>query len=305
MSETGLPARPALARAAAEAADVSTETDSPRAEFVPFWRRALSSPAFLIGLTMFALLVVLAILAPVIAPQDPAAQNLTNGLKAPSSANLLGTDQLGRDIASRMLYAARTDLRIAITAAVLPFVIGVGLGVVTGSIGGWFDAVVSRIIDTVIAFPFYVIVIVLVFAVGVGESGIYAAFALVGWVGYARVMRAATRSLRSSGWVEAARGEGLPTWRILGRHLLPNVLPQAVVLLMTEILLIMVAVVTLSYLGLGVQPPTPDWGTMISDGQSFITTKWWISAIPGLAVVYVGVSLSLVADGLGDAWRVS
>jgi peptide/nickel transport system permease protein len=156
----------------------------------------------------------------------------------------------------------------------------------------------------VIAFPFYVIVIAIVFAVGAGEGGIYIAFALVGWVGYARVIRATTRALRSAGWVEAAHGGGLSHARILLRHLLPNVLPQAIVLLMTEIVLIMVAVVTLSYLGLGIQPPTPDWGTMISDGQAFITTKWWISTIPGVAVVYTGIALSLLGDGLGDAWRV-
>jgi len=275
------------------AADLTLEGDSPRAEYVPFWRRALASKAFTAGLIMFVTLAALAILAPLIAPFDPAVQNLTNGLRAPSSAHWLGTDQLGRDIFSRMLYAAQTDLRIAITAAIAPFIIGVTLGILSGFLGGWFDTVISRLIDTVIAFPFYVIVIALVFAVGVGEKGIYA------------VMRAATRSLRSSGWLEAARAEGLSLPRVLVRHLLPNVLPQAVVLLMTEVLLIMVAVVTLSYLGLGVQPPTPDWGTMISDGQSFITTKWWISAIPGLAVVYSGISFSLLADGLGDAWRVS
>lgn len=280
------------------------DTDAPRAPYVSFWHRAFASPAFVAGAILCALIAVLALVAPIIAPFDPAAQDLANGLQAPSSAHWLGTDQLGRDMFSRMLFAARTDLRIAVTAAIVPFVVGVTVGVVTGFLGGWFDAIVGRIIDTVIAFPFYVIVIVLVFAVGVGESGIYAAFALVGWVGYARVMRAATRSLRSAGWVEAAKGEGLSTPRILLRHIVPNVIPQAIVLLMTEILLIMVAVVTLSYLGLGVQPPTPDWGTMISDGQAFITTKWWISAIPGFAVVYVGIALSLVADGLGDAWRV-
>lgn len=280
-------------------------TDAPRAAYVPFWRRALESRSFVAGGIMFGLLVLIAIFAPVIAPYDPAAQNLTGGLQASSAAHLLGTDQLGRDILSRLLFAARTDLTIAITAAAFPFVFGVGIGVLAGYAGGWVDVVVSRVVDTVIAFPFYVIVIALVFVVGVGQPGIYAAFALVGWVGYARVMRASTRALRSSGWVSAARGGGLSQPRILARHLLPNVLPQAVVLLMTEILLIMVAVVTLGYLGLGVQPPTPDWGTMIADGQNFITTKWWLSMVPGIAIVYTGVSLSLLADGLGDAWRVS
>lgn len=287
-----------------ESSTTATNDDTPRAIYVPYWRRAFASKAFVVGLVMFSALALLAALAPVIAPFDPAVQDLSSGLLPPSPEHILGTDQLGRDIFTRMLYAARTDLRIAIFASIIPFIVGVSLGIVAGFCGGWFDAIISRITDTVIAFPFYVIVIALVFAVGVGERGIYVAFALVGWIGYYRVMRVATRALRSSGWVEAARGAGMPVPRILARQLLPNVLPQALVLLMTEILLIMVAVVTLSYLGLGVQPPTPDWGTMISDGQSFITTKWWISAIPGFAVVYVGISLSLIADGLGDAWRV-
>jgi len=269
-----------------------------------FWRRAAASPTLIAGALLCGLLVVVAILAPVLAPYDPSAQNLTGGLLPPSPEHWFGTDQLGRDILSRMLFAAQVDLRIAVLAAATPFVVGVALGLVAGYVGGWVDAVVGRLVDTVIAFPFYVIVIALVFALGAGETGIYVAFALVGWVGYARVVRGVTRSLRGAGWVEAARGGGLGRARVLWRHVLPHVLPQAVVLLMTEILLIMVAVVTLGYLGLGVQPPTPDWGAMIADGQAFVTTKWWISAIPGLAVVSTGVALSLVGDGLADAWRV-
>ncbi|MBX3032195.1 MAG: ABC transporter permease [Chloroflexi bacterium] len=250
------------------------------------------------------LLVLVAVLAPWLATHDPNAQNLTAGLLAPSPEHLFGTDQLGRDIFSRVLHAASTDLRIAVLAAILPFLTGVLLGLVSGYFGGRLDYVIGRIVDTIIAFPFYVIVISIVFAVGAGEGGIYAAFAIVGWVGYARVVRATTASMRASGWVIAARGGGLSDRRVILRHILPNALPQAVVLLMTEIVLIMVAIVTLGYLGLGVQPPTPDWGTMIADGQPFVTTKWWISALPGFAVIYTGIALSLLGDGLADAWRV-
>lgn len=277
---------------------------SARNERQGFWRRARSSSTLIAGAIMLGLLIAVAALAPVLAPHDPGAQNLTGGLLPPSPEHWFGTDQLGRDVLSRMLFAAQTDLRIAILASLSPFVVGVLLGLVAGYFGGPLDWVLGRIVDTVIAFPFYVIVIAIVFAIGAGEFGIFVAFALVGWVGYARVVRVTTRALRSAGWVEAARGGGLSHARILWRHLLPNVLPQAVVLLMTEIILIMVAVVTLGYLGLGVQPPTPDWGTMISDGQAFITTKWWLSAIPGAAVVYTGIALSLLGDGLADAWRV-
>lgn len=257
-----------------------------------------------VGVALVALLVAVALLAPVLAPDDPTVQNLTGGLAPPSREHLFGTDQLGRDILSRMLWAARTDLAIAVLAALAPFVTGVLLGLVSGYAGGALDYVLGRVVDTVIAFPFYVTLVAIAFSVGRGPTGIFVAFALVGWVGYARVIRTTARSLRASGWVSAAVGGGLSHGRVLLRHLLPNVLPQAVVLLMTEIVLIMVAVVTLGYLGLGVQPPTPDWGTMIADGQPFVTTKWWISALPGIGVIYTGIALSLVGDGLADLWRV-
>jgi peptide/nickel transport system permease protein len=287
------------------AVDITPAADSSaRTRGQGFLSRARRSPALIIGLVMLALLILSAALAPLLATHDPLEQNLTGGLLSPSLEHFFGTDQLGRDIFSRVLYAGQTDLRIAFLAAVTPFVTGVVLGLWSGYFGGWLDYVIGRVVDTVIAFPFYVIVISIVFAVGAGDRGIYIAFALVGWVGYARVVRATTRSMTASGWVAAARGGGLSHARVILRHILPNAMPQAVVLLMTEIIGIMVAVVTLGYLGLGIQPPTPDWGTMINEGQAFVTTKWWISTLPGLAVIYTGITLALVGDGLGDAWRV-
>ena len=268
-----------------------------------WWRRARSTPALVAGALVLAVVVLAATFAPWVAPYDPTVQNLANPLAAPSASHWFGTDQLGRDILSRVVWAGRTDLRIAVVAAITPFVVGILVGLVSGYAGGLLDAVIGRVVDTFVAFPFYVLIIAIVFAVGAGEGGIYLAYALVGWITYARVIRARTRVLCLQGWVDAARGGGLSHARVLGRHLLPNVLPQAVVLLATEVLLIMVAVVTLGYLGLGVQPPTPDWGTMISDGQLFLATKWWIPSLPGLAVVITGVGLSLVGDGLADVWR--
>ena len=268
-------------------------------------RRALGSPTLMAGALLLAAITLVAVFAPALAPHSPTAQDLSAGLLPPSAAHPFGTDQLGRDVFSRVLFAARTDLGIAALAAVAPFVVGVTLGLVSGYFGRATDWVISRVTDTVIAFPFYVLVIAIVFAVGAGAPGIVAAFALVGWVGYARVIRALTASMRDLGWVRAARGAGLSHARILVRHLLPNVLPQAIVLLATEVVLIMVAIVTLGFLGLGIQPPTPDWGTMIADGQAFVTSHWWLSALPGLAVVVTGVALSLLGDGIGDALRVT
>ncbi|QIM17959.1 ATP-binding cassette domain-containing protein [Leucobacter coleopterorum] len=269
------------------------------------WRRALHSPTLLAGSLLFAVIVLLAFFAPVIAPYSPTSQDLSGGLLPPSPEHWFGTDQLGRDVLSRMLFAAQTDLRVALAAAAAPFVIGVTVGLVSGYFGGATDWLASRVTDTVIAFPFYVIVIAIVFAVGAGEIGIIVAFALVGWTGYARVLRAMVSALRDSGWVQAARGGGFSHARVLVRHILPNILPQALALLASEIVLIMVAIVTLGYLGLGIQAPTPEWGTMIADSQQFITTHWWLSTLPGLAVVVTGIAFSLLGDGLGDVLRVA
>jgi peptide/nickel transport system permease protein len=160
-----------------------------------------------------------------------------------------------------------------------------------------------RIVDVLVAFPFYVLVIGLVFVVGTGTRGIYIAFGIADWVVYARTVRAATLIVREQEYVGAARVGGLGDLRVLARHVLPNVVSQAIVYVMTDIVLVIVAVVTLGYLGLGVQPPTADWGAMINDGQDFITTHWMLATVPGLAVALVGLSLSLIGDGLADALR--
>ncbi len=227
---------------------------------IDFLRRAVRTPALVAGAIMLLILVGVAIFAPVLATHDPVQQSLTESLLPPSAAHWLGTDQLGRDVYSRMLFAARTDLSIAGLAVIIPFTLGLTLGIVAGYRGGWIDWVVVRLTDTVAAFPFYIIVISVVFAVGAGPGGIFFAFALVGWVTFARVVRGTARTFRDAGWLAAARGLGYSPPRVIVRHLLPNVLPQAVVVLMTEIVLIMVAIVTLGYLGLGVQPPTPIGG---------------------------------------------
>jgi peptide/nickel transport system permease protein len=155
-----------------------------------------------------------------------------------------------------------------------------------------------RIVDMVVAFPFFVLVIALVFALGAGTTSIYVAITLVGWVAYARIVRGEVLVAKNQEYALAARVSGLPTWRILLRHLLPNVILQAVVFSMSDIVLTILAIVTLGYLGLGVPPPTPDWGSMIQDGQQFMLTHWYLPALPGFAVVLTGLALALIADGL-------
>ncbi|OMF49377.1 nickel ABC transporter permease [Paenibacillus peoriae] len=252
---------------------------------------------------MFALLIGIAVFAPVISPYQPSDQNISATLQPPSFEHWLGTDQLGRDLFTRLIYAARTDLKIMVLAEIIPFCMGVFLGMLAGYYGKWVDTVITLLTDTFIAFPFYLIVIIVAFASGTGEQGIYITFILVGWIVYARVVKGLSASFRKQEWIAAAKTLGIPDIKIILRHLLPNVLPQAVVVLMTDMAVLLVAIVTLGYLGIGIAPPTPDWGTMISDGQPFISTKWWLSAIPGFAVVYTGIALSLVGDGLADIWR--
>jgi peptide/nickel transport system permease protein len=268
-----------------------------------FWRRARRTPTLVAGCAITAVIVLAAILAPVISPSSPDQQDLFHILSGFSRHHPLGTDELGRDELSRLLWAGRTDLKVGALAVIFPFCFGTMIGTVAGYYGGLVDSIVMRIVDVVIAFPFYVLVIGLVFVVGPGQRGIYVAFAVADWVVYARTIRASTLVVREADYVAAARTGGLGDLRILTRHVLPNTITQAVVYVMNDVVLVIVAVVTLGYLGLGVQPPTPDWGTMISDGQEFLTTQWTLSTIPGIAVVLTGLGLSLIGDGLADVLR--
>lgn len=253
------------------------------------------------GLVLFGLIVLCALLAPVLSSYDPITQNLHATFLPPFSPHhVLGTDSFGRDVFARLLYGAREDLTVGVFAVVSPFVIGSLIGLVAGWFGGWLDSVIGRIVDIVIAFPFLVLVIALVFAMGPGTTSIYTAITAVGWVAYCRIVRGQVLVAKEQEYAMAARASGLPTWRILLRHLLPNVILQAFVYSMSDIVLTLLAIVTLGFLGLGVPPPTPDWGTMIQDGQQFILTKWWLSTIPGLCVVLTGIALALIADGIVD-----
>jgi peptide/nickel transport system permease protein len=177
------------------------------------------------------------------------------------------------------------------------------LGLLSGYYGGWVDSITSWFVNVVVAFPFYVLIIALVFVLGSGTRNIYIAITLVGWVSYTRIIRGEVLVAKRRDYVLAARAGGLSDFRILFRHLLPNVITQAIVFAMSDIVLDILAIVTLGYLGLGVQPPTPDWGTMIAEGQTFLTTHWELSTIPGVAVVVTALGLSLLADGLADLLR--
>ena len=268
-----------------------------------FRRRWYRTPSFVAGVSILGLIVLAALLAPLITKYNPTDQDLLHTLSGPSSRHWLGTDDLGRDVWSRLVYGARTDLRVAFLAVLFPFTIGTGVGLVSGYFGGWVDTVTNWLVNIVVAFPFYVLIIALVFALGPGARSIYIAITIVGWVSYARIVRGEVIVAKRREYVLAAQAGGLSTRRILLRHLLPNTITQAIVFAMSDICLDILAIVTLGYLGLGIQPPNPDWGRMIADGQTYLTTHWELSTIPGIAVVITALGLSLLADGLADLLR--
>lgn len=257
-----------------------------------------------LGLSLLGALLFVAIFAGLLAPHDPLHQEITNPLAAPASpGHLLGTDPLGRDVLSRLIYAARTDIFVALGAVLGAFLFGSAVGILTGYRGGWADSLVVGVIDVIFAFPVIVLLIALVFVLGPGVTTIILAVTVVDWVAYARLARVATQRERTMDYVLAARVGGVPTRRILRVHILPNIIAQSIVYAMSDAVLIILFVTSLGFLGLGVPPPAPDWGTMIAEAQPYWTTQWWLAVAPGLAIVITGLALSLIADGLAKKLR--
>jgi peptide/nickel transport system permease protein len=268
-----------------------------------FRRRWYRTPSFVAGVSILGLIIIAAAAAPLITTHDPTQQDLLHTLSGPSWSHPLGTDDLGRDVWSRLVYGARIDLRVAFIAVFFSFVLGTIIGLLSGYYGGAVDTLAGWLVNVVVAFPFYILIIALVFALGPGTRNIYIAIILVGWVSYTRIIRGEVLVAKRREYVLAAKAAGLSDMRVLGRHLLPNVITQAIVFAMSDIVLSILAIVTLGYVGLGVQPPTPDWGRMISDGYNFIGVRWELSTFPGIAVVITALGLSLLADGLADLLR--
>jgi peptide/nickel transport system permease protein len=259
---------------------------------------------FIVGAVMIALLILLAVFAPAIAPSGPQDTDYSARLQPPSREHLFGTDNLGRDIFSRVLYGAQIDLQVGIFSVVPPFLIGMILGCFAGYYGGRTDSLLMRAADIIQAFPFLILIIAIVAVLGIGLTSVYIAVALVAWVSYARLIRGEILVAKNQEYVEAARSLGNSDARVIGRHLLPNVITSALVFAMSDVMLYIVLVTSLSYLGLAARPPSPEWGAMITEGRTFMATAWWISLFPGLAVVVTGIAFSIFGDGLADALRV-
>lgn len=256
-----------------------------------------------VGLAIIALYVAVALLAPLLAPYDPLDIDPVNRLAAPSLQHWLGTDEIGRDVLSRLLYAARTDLPIGFLGAFLPAIVGITLGLVAGFSGGLVDNIIMRAADVVQAFPSYILVLVLVFALGPGATSILVAFTVLAWVIYARLIRTEVLRVRELEYIEAARLAGIPRVRIIATHVFPNVIGQVLVYFPSDILYATLALASFSFLGLGIPAPTPEWGAMIASGHSFLRDQWWLATVPGLLIVGWGLGLSLLAEGTEESRR--
>ena len=252
------------------------------------------------GAGILGLFLLMALTAPLIAPYDPIFQNADVRLLPPALAHPFGTDNFGRDILSRVIWGARIDLQIAVIGVVFPFLIGTFVGTVAGFFGGIVDAIFMRLVDIILAFPFLVLMLSIIAILGPGLSSFYIAMALVGWVSYARLIRAQMLVLKNHDYAVAAVSLGFSRTRIMFRHLLPNAIAGSLVFSMSDAVLVLLNGAAISYLGLGVQPPVAEWGVMVAEGQSFITTAWWITLFPGLSIVVLAFGFSLLGDGLGE-----
>jgi peptide/nickel transport system permease protein len=255
---------------------------------------------FYVGLAILTLLVLAALLAPLLAPHDPTRQNLDNDLRTYSMENPLGTDKLGRDILSRVLYGGRISLVVGATTVVISLAIGLAIGSLSGYFGGWADQLLMRLVDILMAFPGILLAIAFTAVLGPGLDHVILALCLIGWTSYARLVRGEILTLREREFVQAARALGCKPGRVIARHLLPNLLPPVLIQATFGLAAAIIAEGSLSFLGLGVEPPTPSWGSMLNDGRQFLLVAPNLTTYPGIAIMITVFGLNLVGDGLQD-----
>jgi len=284
--------------APAELAVGAMQASRPRSGRMPWLMR--------LGLGFVALMAVLAVAAPWVVPEDPERQSLRTRLKPPTlegadgRAHLLGTDHLGRDILARVVYGSRVSLVVGLAAVLVGGFIGSTLGLAAGYRGGRVDAVIMTVADAQLAFPFILLAIGIIGVLGPSFPTLVVVIGLSGWVSYARILRAQVLVLRGREFVEAIRALGGSTVRVVLRHVLPNVLASLVVVATLELARSIVLEATLSFLGLGIQPPTPSWGGMIQDGRDYLDSAWWISTCPGVVLMITSIVISRAGDWLRD-----
>jgi peptide/nickel transport system permease protein len=261
----------------------------------------LHRPVAVVGLVIIVLFIAVAVAAPIIAPYDPIATSWTAIRKAPSAAHWMGTDENGRDVLSRVTYGARASLLAGVVSVLIAAGIGVPSGLLAGLSGGWVDAVLSRIVDAMLACPFLILAIALAAFLGPDLTNAMIAIGVSTAPRFMRVARAATLDAASNDYVEAARALGNPPWRVALRHVLPNIVPPVLVQGTLAIAAAIIAEASLSFLGLGQQPPEPSWGSMLNSAQRFLSQAPWLAVFPGLAIFLCVLSFNLIGDGLRDA----
>ncbi|GAB1477647.1 ABC transporter permease [Paracoccaceae bacterium] len=265
------------------------------------WLRFRRNPLAMAGLTVVVLLLVVAAFAPWLAPYDPIAQNLKLRLLPPlTEGHLLGTDDFGRDILSRLIMGSRITLFIITLVAVTAPLFGMLVGTIAGYFGGWVDEILMRITDIFLAFPKLILALALVAVLGPGMENAVLAIALTSWPPYARVARAETLTVRNSDYIAAVRLQGAGAGRIIWGHVVPMCLPSVIIRVTLDMAGVILIAAGLGFLGLGVQPPMPEWGAMISAGRKYLFEQWWVATMPGLAIFIVSLGFNLLGDGLRD-----
>jgi len=265
------------------------------------WRVFARNRLALAGLALILALVAVALLADLIAPAGPTIGVLDQRLQPPSAAHWFGTDDQGRDILARIVHGTRITLMVVVLVAVLAAPIGLLVGTVSGYIGGRTDAVLMRITDIFLAFPRLILALAFVAALGPGIENAVIAIAITSWPPYARIARAETLTIRRAEYIEAVRVMGAGPWRIVWRHVMPLCLSSVIVRVTLDMAGIILTAAGLGFLGLGAQPPTPEWGAMISSGRQYVLDQWWVAAAPGAAIFLVSLAFNLLGDGLRDA----
>jgi len=267
-------------------------------------RRRRLNLSLIAGATILGIVLLTAILVPIISPYSPTEPDLAGETFAgPSLKHPLGTDNFGRDTFTRIAAGGRIDLAIAVFATIVTVVVGSFVGLMAGFFGGWADTILMRIVDVAFAFPFTVLVIAIIAILGTGAINVFIAIWAVGWVSYARIVRGETLVARRLEYVEAAQVIGMSNLRVILRHITPNVITQAIVYSMSDAVLNILTAAGLSFLGLGVQPPHPEWGLMIAESRDFFLRDWQLTTFPGFAILVVGAGFSLMGDGLADVLR--
>jgi peptide/nickel transport system permease protein len=264
------------------------------------WLAFRRNPLAMVGLGIILALLAIAALAPLIAPESPFAQDLSQRLLEPGATHWFGTDELGRDIFSRIVWGARITLTIVALVVVIVAPVGLIVGTAAGYFGGWFDAVLMRVTDVFLAFPRLILALAFVAALGPGIENAVIAIALTAWPPYARIARAETLTIRNADFIAAARMTGAGPLRILVGHVMPLCLSSLIVRVTLDMAGIIIIAAGLGFLGLGAQPPSPEWGAMIASGRRFLLDQWWVATIPGLAICTVSLGFNLLGDGLRD-----